>query len=187
MFTSIERTPLPEQSRLEDNHKQPGTKIPHIHADCFSLAVRKTVLIEGFVEAFYTSWIFKIERKILALVVGKPSTDTQAIELSVGQRNQFSAWNLEYRDENQLVLADFMGKTKSWLMVQNTDETSTTLFFGSAVMPRLKKDGSLERQSLVFSVLGAFHLIYSRALLWAASRNLPLQSQKAFCQTQKSE
>ena len=177
MFSTIEMTSLPEQSNLDNNHKQPGTKIDHVHTDCFSVSIRKTISIESFVEAFYTSWLFKIERKILGMVMDKPSTDAQAIELSIGQRDQFSAWNLEYRDEHKVVLADFMGRTKSWLMVQNTDDTSTRLFFGSAVMPRLNTDGSLGKQSLVFRLLGGFHLLYSRALLWAASRNLLLREQ----------
>lgn len=177
MFTTIVMTPLPEESMLDIDRKQSGTKIPHIHTDCFSVAIQKTISIEDFVEAFYTSWLFKIERKILALVVNKPSTDAQAIELSIGQRDQFSAWNLEYRDENQVVLADFLGRTKSWLMVQSTEETSTHLYFGSAVIPRLNTDGSLGEPSIVFRLLGGFHLLYSRALLWAASRNLLLREQ----------
>jgi len=172
MFTSIEAMPLPEQSKLDNCHKQPGDKIPNVHTDCFSLTIRKKISIEEFVEAFYTSWLFKVERVILGFVVRKPSTDSQALELSTGHREQFSAWNLEYRDENQVVLADFMGKTKSWLMVQNREGASTRLFFGSAVMPRYNADGSLGKPSLFFSLLGGFHILYSRSILWVASRNL---------------
>jgi len=172
MFTAIEVMPLPAQSKLDYCHKEPGIKIPDVHTDCFSLSIKKNISIEEFVEAFYTSWLFKIERIIIGFVVGKPSTDKQVFELSMGQREQFSAWNLEYRDESQVVLADFMGKTKSWLMVQNRDETSTRLFFGSAVMPRYNPDGSLGRPSIFFRLLGGFHLLYSRSLLWTASRNL---------------
>ncbi len=178
MFTVIEAMPLPEQSKLDICHKKLGIKIPDVHTDCFSLSIRKKVPIEEFVEAFYTSWLFKVERLILGIVVGKPSTDKQAYELSVGQRVQFSAWNLEYQDENQVVLADFMGKTKSWLMVENWGNASTRLFFGSAVMPRYNADGSLGKPSLFFRLLSGFHMLYSRSLLWAASRNLLSQEER---------
>jgi len=178
MFTSIESMPLPEQSKLDSCHKEPGAKIRDVHTDCFSLSIRKTISIEDYVEAFYTSWLFKVERVILGFVVAKPSTDTQASELSMGKREQFSAWNLEYRDESQVVLADFMGKTKSWLMIQNKGEACTQLFFGSAVMPRYNSDGSLGKPSLFFRLMGGFHILYSRSLLWAASRNLISQEKR---------
>ena len=52
--------------------------------------------IEEFVEAFYTNWLFEVERVILGFVARKLSTDSQALELTTGHREQFSAWNLEY-------------------------------------------------------------------------------------------
>jgi len=51
--------------------------------------------------AFYTTLVFKLERLILKLAVSRPSTDAQAKQLAAGSIDEFSAWHVEARSENQ--------------------------------------------------------------------------------------
>jgi hypothetical protein len=145
------------------------------YADCYVTEVRHRVSHAEFVEAFYTTAVFKLERLILRLFVARPSTDTQARQLARGELSAFAAWSVEGRAPNQLLLCDLSGRTRSWLMVaapEKADFTGTRLYFGSAVVPaRSLKTG---RTSLgpVFSALLGFHRLYSRVLLRAAGRRL---------------
>lgn len=153
------------------------------YADCFVTEVTHPVSHAEFVEAFYTTAVFKLERFILRLVVSRPSTDAQAGQLARGELSSFAAWSVEGRAPDQLLLCDLSGRTRSWLMVAGTespDLLGTRLYFGSAVIPvRSPRTG---RASLgpVFSALLAFHKLYSRVLLWSArhrlSRNIRSQS-----------
>ena len=168
MFKSIKETDFPSGALLldHDENMQPAM------ADCFSLTLNKNVTIASFLAAFYTSKIFKIERKILAFALQKPSTDEQAIALSKSQRDTFAIWTQAYRDNEQIVLSDFKGSTKSWLMVKQITSSETQIFFGTAVMPTVKKDGSLGEPSKLFVILGSFHRLYSKLLLWSAAKVL---------------
>ena len=87
------------------------------HADCYVTEVPGTVSHARYVEAFYTTGIFKIERLILRLLAARPSTDVEARQLAEGARASFAAWTVEARAADQLLLADFTGRTRSWLMV----------------------------------------------------------------------
>jgi hypothetical protein len=129
---------------------------------------------ERFVQAFYTNWLFKIERWILSWAVQKPSTDADVLELAQCTSEKFSAWTVEARATNQLLMCDFQQRTRSWLMVQALDEVTTTrLYFGSAVVP-LRPDGQKDQAfGMAFHLLLGFHKLYARALLRAAARNLP--------------
>lgn len=84
--------------------------------------------------------------------------------LAQGEVRRFSAWHVEARREDQAVLA--AGRTRSWLMVTPSGQF-TTLFFGSAIVPRRR--GGLGWQ---FNFLLTFHKVYSRILLRAAARSL---------------
>lgn len=121
-----------------------------------------------FVEAFYTSGLFKTERFILSWVVSAPSTDQEARELALGKREAFAAWHVEARNQNQILMA--AGRTRSWLMVCPADGC-TRLYFGSAVVRKNLRagPGSLDPG---FSALLGFHKWYSRALLRAARTKL---------------
>jgi hypothetical protein len=121
--------------------------------------------------AFYTSPLFKLERWILGWALKMPSTDQDAKALAEGHLTNFSAWNVEARDSNQTVLA--AGRTRSWLMVapqSSKPNAHSTLFFGSAVVPRRR--GGFGWQ---FRALLSFHKLYSRALLSVAARRLLLR------------
>ena len=120
-----------------------------------------------FVNAFYTTPLFKLERFILTWTVSKPSTDAQAKQLADGLTDNFAAWTVEARTEDQLLMCDFMSRTRSWLMTVPL-ERCTRLYFGSAVVPRTGKS-TLE---LGFRVMLGFHKPYSVALLYAAKLSL---------------
>jgi hypothetical protein len=118
--------------------------------------------------------VFKLERWLLAALVAKPSTDRQARELAQGRIVEFAAWRVERRDGGQLLLSDFRGRTRSWLMAEpltGGEQTRTRLHFGSAVVPVAGSSGE-PRLGFAFSALLGFHKLYSRILLSAARRRL---------------
>ncbi|WP_200951556.1 hypothetical protein [Duganella sp. Root1480D1] len=130
------------------------------YTDCFAIDVPGQVGHDAFVEAFYTTAVFKLERLLLALFAARPSRDTEARELASGQRQQFAAWSVEGRAPGQLLMCDYAGSTRSWLMAAPAGQ-GTRLYFGSAVVR--------SRQGGVFRALLGFHKLYSRILLRAAA------------------
>ncbi len=92
-----------------------------------------------------------------------------------GELNSFAAWGVEERSVNQLLMSDFKGRTRSWLMVapvQSGGATATRLYFGSAVVPIVNKASGQARLGFAFSALLGFHKLYSRVLLRAACSRL---------------
>jgi len=145
------------------------------YADCFIVDVATGISHADYVSAFYTSWLFKLERLVLRCLVAKPSTDAQAGELARGERERFAAWSVEAREPDQLLVCDYQGKTRSWLMCQATVENGaavTRLYFGTAVVPVLDGKTGRQRLSFVFRALLPFHKRYARALLGAARSRL---------------
>ena len=143
--------------------------------DCYVADVPTDVGLARFVEAFYTTPLFKLERIILKLAVSRPSTDDEARRLASGQLESFSAWNVEARTQDQLLMADRQERTRSWFMVASMPDSGgarTRLYFGSAVLPVKNQDtGALEMSSGFKALLG-FHKIYARALLSSSTRGL---------------
>ncbi|MEQ1864155.1 MAG: hypothetical protein ABL996_05825 [Micropepsaceae bacterium] len=141
------------------------------YTDCYTTTVPHRVAHARFVEAFYTTPLFKVERLLLTWFAGRPSTDAEARRLAAGEITAFAAWNVEERQDDQLLLCDFKGHTRSWLM-SAPDTTAplpaTILFFGSAVVPQ-KPHGPM---GTGFRALLGFHHVYSRALLRSAVMQL---------------
>ena len=145
------------------------------YADCYFTDVVGRVSHEQFVAAFYTTAVFKIERSILKWVVSRPSSDAQAAQLAAGVVDQFAAWQVEQRGPDQLLLTDFRGSTRSWLMVAPitiNNEVGTRLYFGSAVVPVKDRNTNQAKLGLIFKALLGFHKIYSVVLLRAAKTRL---------------
>jgi hypothetical protein len=143
--------------------------------DCYIAEIHQAVTLPEFVEAFYTTPLFRMERAILAVAVSKPSTDAELRQLARGEGHAFAAWTVEDRTADQLLLADFMGSTRSWLMVASAEAGSpgsTQLRFGSAVLPRPGSSAGKSGTDLAFSLLMPFHALYSRLLLSAARSKL---------------
>ncbi len=128
------------------------------------------VELAAFVEAFYTTRLFKLERLVLRLA-GLPSSDAQAAAVAQSQSERFAAWRVLTRREPELLLIDVNGSTCSWFQVES-QAGGTRLWFGSAVIPsRLGPDGQ-PQFGRVFDALLGVHRHYSRALLKAAAARL---------------
>ena len=143
--------------------------------DCYATDIDASVSHRQFVAAFYTTPLFKLERVILKWAVSKPSSDDDAQQLAAGEVDTFAAWRVEKRSENQLLLCDLHGRTRSWLMVAPLKKDrgpATRLYFGSAVVP--ERSGTTEEPTLGFGfrALLGFHQMYSKALLSAAKSRL---------------
>lgn len=164
----IRREPIPEQA-LHAHYQRQGA-----YLDCYATDIDAEVTLAQFVEAFYTSWLFRLERWILGWSVHKPSTDSQAREIARGERADFAAWTAEARGSEQLLMRDFLAATRSWFMVV-PQATGARLLFGSVVTSRRNpRTGQLELGRSYRLLLG-FHKLYSRALLAAARSRLRRQ------------
>lgn len=171
-MVSIKPCAIPEHALLQ-RYQREG-----YYTDCYVSSIKRQISQAQFIEAFYTTRLFKLERWILKWAVSKPSTDAQAGELAAGTLKSFAAWRVEAGDENQLLMCDFQQKTRSWLMAesQNGAQPYTKLYFGSAVVPvENPKTGELSLGPVYRMLLG-FHKRYSIWLLHAATRRLMAQS-----------
>ena len=169
---SIEICQLPSNALLS-TYIQKGA-----YTDCYKTEIPGEVTYTQYVNAFYTTFIFKLERVVLKWAVSKPSSDAQAAKLAEGITNTFSAWNVEKRCENQLLMCDFLGRTRSWLMVETVNGENgkqTRLYFGSAVVPVKKGKTGKSSLGLGFHALLGFHKIYSIVLLYSAKSRLKVQ------------
>ncbi len=167
-MNSIQLCELPQRSLL-CKYKQQGA-----YTDCYAVEVPRAISYAEYIEAFYTTPLFKVERFILAALVSKPSADLQARQLALGETATFAAWSVEGRAENQLLLCDFLGRTRSWLMTETGESNpgSTRLYFGSAVVPELNAEAGQASFGFAFHALLGFHRLYSRALLRSAVSRL---------------
>jgi hypothetical protein len=152
---------LPEQALLQ-RYKREGS-----YTDCYFMDVPRHIEMSEYISNFYTTPLFKVERKILSLAVGKHSSDDAAHNLAQGRDTNFAAWSVEDRSSNQLLLCDFLGRTRSWLMAEATP-SSTRLYFGSAVVPKSKPTSGKASFGFAFHALYGFHHMYTRALMRAA-------------------
>lgn len=141
------------------------------HADCYTTELPVAVSHARFVEAFYTTALFRLERLLLGTLGSLPSTDAQARELARGERPSFAAWSVDARASNELLVR--AGRTRSWFMVATPEpeqRSATRLYFGSALVPQHSG-----RPGALFSLLLGFHKLYSRALLLSARVRLARQ------------
>lgn len=144
------------------------------YADCYTTEVAGSVPHAAYVEAFYTSWLFRIERRLLGLFLSRPSTDAEVAQLAAGALGHFAAWRVEDRTADQLLMCDIGGRTRSWLMVSAAQGPAqgTRLYFGSAVVPVVSRSTGKSSMGVLFKALLGFHKVYSRALLGSARARL---------------
>lgn len=154
--------------------------------DCYVTSVAADVDLARYIEAFYTGRPFRIERQLLQWFAGYPSTDDDVRRLANGARRYLSAWRVEDRTVNQLLMIDASERTRSWLMVETAPErasegpaasagstsSNTRLLFGSAVLPAIDRHSGRRRIGPGLRSLIGFHGFYSRALLGAAASRL---------------
>ncbi len=164
-MTAVANTPVPPTSLLGRMAAERGA-----FADAYALQFPRAVTLAEFVEAFYTTRLFKVERALLGLF-GKPSSDVMARAVARGEGQRLAVWTVEAREGDELLMHEDSGATRSWFKVE-ASVGSTTLWFGSAVVPRRRKPGGEARLGWIFHALLGFHRLYSRALLAAAARRL---------------
>ena len=168
-MSSIQSCELPQEALL-GKYRREGA-----YTDCYVTEVARPVSHADYVEAFYTTAVFKVERLLLAWLISRPSTDVQAQQLATGVVDSFAAWRVEDRIADQLLLCAMGGRTRSWLMVardESSGSRSTRLYFGSAVVPRVNARSGEAKLGRAYRALLGFHKLYSRVLLHAASSRL---------------
>jgi hypothetical protein len=167
-MTRIQPCPLPPDALLLSYAGKGG------YVDCYSCEIEGRVSHVEFVQAFYTTALFKLERLILRWAVMRPSSNAQAAQLARAETSEFAAWSVEARAPDQILLRDLAGRTRSWLMVApvGTAGERTRLLFGSGIVPVRDASSGAARLGWSFRALLGFHKLYSRALLGAARRRL---------------
>lgn len=166
---------MPEWSLQRTFRNVPRPEVWDHYRDCFVTTVPRTVSLADYVDAFYNSWLFKLERWILAVLLRLPSRDDEPRRLVQGSCERFSAWVLTARTDEQLLMSDFQSATRSWFAVAPTSGGScvvTQLYFGSGIAAVLDGTQGAPRMTLGFRLLGGFHVLYSRLLLAAARARL---------------
>ncbi|MEP3637922.1 MAG: hypothetical protein ABJN14_11745 [Paracoccaceae bacterium] len=166
----------PEECPVPENRLISPFKVAEAHhTDAFCFEFAGQVDLADFVAAFYTTWLFKLERVVLHVFAKAPTSDAQAQELAEGESDTFAVWCVEGREPTEILLGERSGRTKSWLAVEPMGET-TRLWFGSIVVP-VERKGKLTLGPVFDSLLGA-HKVYSRLLLMAAAARLERQKYK---------
>jgi len=160
----VQACALPAQAMLRGYSSGGG------YTDCFVIETAARVSLARYVEAFYTNWLFKLERRVLTLAA-RPSSDLQAVELAAGNGSAFAAWEVESRAADQLLMRDITGRTRSWFMVVPT-AGGTRLYFGSAITATRHSTSGPATIGPVFQALVGIHELYSRALLATARGRL---------------
>jgi hypothetical protein len=131
----------------------------------------KGVTLESYINAFFNTWLFRIERMILNTAAKKPASDEDIARLAQGTSNTMSAWQVERRDADQILLEVPQTPIRTWLMRSGEGE-KTQLYFGSAILPdAVDRNGNAKMPFLFHALLG-FHKLYARALLFSAKRAL---------------
>ena len=154
--------PVPQDALLQRYVAQAGC-----YTDCFAATLPRAVALPEFITAFYTTWLFRLERAVLTVAMRRRIRDTDVAALASGAGDRFAAWTVEARHADQILLCDITGGTRSFLAVDETAHGGSRLLFGSAVVP--SKSGKL---SPVVKVLTPLHQVYSRSLLHLACRKL---------------
>ena len=164
-----------EPCELPDSALLGKYRVAGAYTDCYAVDIARSVSHAECVAAFYTTRAFKLERLLLAWFASKPSTDSQARALAAGDLDTFAAWHVEARAADQLLLCDFQGRTRSWLMSESPRAdgfSGTRLLFGSAVVPVRNPRSGRSTTGWLFRALLGFHRLYSRVLLRAAAARL---------------
>lgn len=143
--------------------------------DCYTTDTDGSVSIARFVAAFYTTPLFRLERVILSWALSRPSTDAGARQLAEGLAETFSAWRVEGRSDDQLLMTDVQGRTRSWFMVApltTGGDARTRLYFGSSVIKVVDPATGEAGVGPGFRALLGFHKLYSVLLLASARSRL---------------
>ena len=166
---SVKIVEIPENGFLNAYDLKSGC-----YTDCFCIDVPGSINFPTYVYAFFNTPVFKLERVLLRLLASSPSSETDVANLASGTSDVLSMWNVEERNENQMLMSVGNGPIRTWLMCSSSDISSgtTRLFFGSAVLPTRRDASGDHKMGRSFHILLGFHKIYSRILLWSAKQKL---------------
>lgn len=165
-MVQVEAISLPEAAYLNAYEQQAG-----VYTDCFRTEVPKGVSLETYVNAFFNTWLFRVERRILGLFARAPSSDQDIADLASGAAQKMAAWHVEQRDADQLLLEVPQTAIRTWLMRESGNGV-TQLYFGSAILPLASDRHGAPKIPFLFHALLGFHKLYARALLYSARRAL---------------
>ncbi|QZD91391.1 hypothetical protein K3162_07340 [Qipengyuania xiapuensis] len=148
---------------------------PECYRDAFRASVTGEVSLGELITAFFSSRTFLTERMALHLI-GRGAGHAEIAALAAGRTQRFAAWEVEAREEEELLMHDFLDKTCCWLAVSSRGEDGaldgplpvpetgrTYIWFGTAVR---------EFEGPIVSRLRGAHRWYARHLLEAAARRL---------------
>lgn len=166
MNTRIIACPLPDDALLRHYERAGG------FTDCYCTQAPGAIPLSRFITAFYSTPLFRTEAAILAIAARAPSTRAEAQALGQGETERFAVWTTEARTDDQLLMCDARGATRSWFHVSPAPGNATCLWFGSAVVGKPDARTGQTRMGWPFRALLGFHALYSRALLGAARRRL---------------
>jgi hypothetical protein len=172
-MSSVVQTAVPDFSLLRTFRAPIKPTAWDQYQDCFTVAIDRPVTLAQFIHAFYTTVPFTLERLLIAALIGKSATILNVQALAAGQAQDFSAWIVLARTENQILLGDYRNSTRSWLAVAPQDANNyTRLYFGSGIRSVSDPTSGQPRMTWGFRALGGFHIRYSKVLLSAARRKL---------------
>jgi hypothetical protein len=154
----VRRIPLPEHALLQSR------RAAGAFTDCYALRIGRTVTLADYIAAFFTTPVFRLERWIIARMLGHASTDAQAHALADSRSDRFVVWVTEARNSKQILLG--VGRTATWLMIEPAPG-ATVLYLGSSI-----EQGAANRGAWRYRALLRFHDLYSRVLLRATARRL---------------
>src|SRR5271154_45861 len=101
---SVTREPVPEDSLLRTYRGGARPWRWGKYGDCFSLIADREVSLSGFVFAFYSSWVFRPERWLLAAATRAPASDQEARAVADGSAATFAVWYVGERSATQLLM-----------------------------------------------------------------------------------
>jgi hypothetical protein len=168
-MTQVTASELPPESLLA------RLRGPECYRDAFRASVAGDVSLGELITAFFSSRVFLTERMALHLI-GRGAGHRDIAALAAGRTERFAAWEVEAREENELLMHDFLDKTCCWLAVSSRREDAALdaplpvpetgrayIWFGTAVR---------EFEGPIVSRLRDAHRWYARLLLEAAARRL---------------
>lgn len=159
---SSQACPVPDDALMQRYVGQGAT-----YTDCYCVEVPLQVSLSEFVTAFYTTPLFRAERLILSIAMRKRIRDDDIDGMLSGRAEEFAIWRIEARGENELLVCDKRGATRSWFSAVPKPNGATDLYFGSVVVAQ-------PNQPLpkIVQVTTTLHVFYAKSLLRTARQRL---------------
>lgn len=164
----VHRTEVPRSSLLG------GLEGQYWRCDCFSMRLpiahksyKPDVTVDTLAKAFFTSNLFKIERRILSLLRDYQVKDDEILgRAAFSIDDKLLAWRVTDRAENELLMTwhDTIGFGATWFSVEYEREGHLIVSIGSGLPPGALPKGTVASLALSWAVL-KLHTVYSHLLL----------------------